>query len=335
MRINSRIPQRNALEFPTRKSAWYMRENVPIQQDWHSKLYCSMLVSDLSLGLIPRSSSHSSVGYSVAWRPASQLVESMISDGLTREPDLSTDLLRAVGSFVSEVAQVLAYAGEATYEIVYGNAPGKSESPSAFKLFLIPTGPLKIDRNHFVQILPPNVVKERGLSKGQITIKAADIVHFKMPVALGGPEGHRKLIRNLAELSDLVLLPKFAMDEMQPETINKSFDFTTDRELHELTLASITKDIGWTARDLFAKRATNFYITHRHLMFQRTKALLRESILLTLDDLIKRIASRLGVSGNLVISGLVTSSTISTIMDGMLKNKIASAEAIQKSGIVP
>jgi hypothetical protein len=82
----------------------------------------------------------------------------------------------------------------------------------------------------------------------------------------------------------------------------KDFSFTDFRKLQHLAVACESAQWGWSARDTWRDETLEFFLIYRHLRFALAMAILRESILSSMNDLLRQ----LGFPSSFVLKGLPT-----------------------------
>ena len=102
------------------------------------------------------------------------------------------------------------------------------------------------------------------------------------------------------------LMPDFALKDFPHSAQNYHYDSSNQVHSQKLALAEAGKAIGWNARGLFQEDVLEFYSLKRHLLFERFKIELRNSILTTLNHGLKLAGKEMGFSAEIIIEGLPT-----------------------------
>jgi hypothetical protein len=108
------------------------------------------------------------------------------------------------------------------------------------------------------------------------------------------------------------------------------FDFSNFRRTEATALASIAADSGWSGRSDFDRRASEFYIVHRYLRFERALVHLRSLAVDTLNGVLRRIGPVIGMECQVRIQGLPTSDDVQTAFDDLKAGRISATELIKR-----
>lgn len=195
---------------------------------------------------------------------------------------------------------MLSYVGHAYYEIIYV-CDNSQPKPVSFFLEDIPPSSIYKLINNYVQIVPKDAT-EYSKSKRLIKIPARNIIAISMPKELGGARKFAKLLKQMNLLSKLP--PDFSLEEMAFSTKKIGFDFLEWQNRIEITKAKTTRIYGWNARSLWNEKCLEFYIFHRHLVFQRSQAILRKCTLDAMNEILKRAGWEMGFNAKLIMNGL-------------------------------
>jgi hypothetical protein len=120
-------------------------------------------------------------------------------------------------------------------------------------------------------------------------------------------------------------LPPFASEAMKKQQDMEGFDFRDFHKQQMVTVASETVEWGWPARGAWIDHTLEFFRIYRDIRFALSMAILRESIL----DSINRLLERVGPPFHLVLNGLPTANEIESYLIGMQNGEMTFDEALQ------
>jgi hypothetical protein len=270
--------------------------------------YEHMFIEDIQLTIIPDGSSLSSErNVTIELAPDLPLEKSIIMDAFSTD-GRHIHLSSTISRFIEEAAFHLAYKGVARYEIVKeplsqrkeaGDESGKigqgEQARVRFKVLYIPGSAVRLG-TRYLQILPRTERAQRG--KTFVVIPAANVWSLRIPPELGSPRKLRRLLRTLASSS--TPLPKFVLAAMSGLSDMKEFSFTDFAKLKDLAMACESAQWGWPARDAWSDETLEYFRVYRHLRFTLSMAILRGSILSSMNDLLRQ----LGFSTSFILKGL-------------------------------
>ena len=118
--------------------------------------------------------------------------------------------------------------------------------------------------------------------------------------------------------------PEFVKFDSKDNSSRKDFNFGDFRKSADLRIAIETVLWGWPARHLFEKRMLEYYLVYRHLCFARSMAILREHILLSINDLLGRV----NFPSHLILKGLPTSDEFDKAIHELELGKISFRDAL-------
>jgi hypothetical protein len=261
-----------------------------------------LFIRDLPLGIMPMGHRIDKRSWSVSLDPATPDMTDWIATLLDVSRFSRHGLARAVKAFIEEIARELAYNGETYYEIVTQD----SGSPPPTHLLSLPFGPIRTRRGSFLQEVPDSD-REPG-EPAEIESPAAKMVRLTLPEALGTPEEHRALLRELVKLS--TSMPKFALES--PELGRDSgYDFAAHHRAQEVAIERAMAKWGTVPSVRRLKGTTEYFFIVRTLQFARSQALIREHIIHELNLLLRR----LGVERTISVSGLPAAEAITATME--------------------
>jgi hypothetical protein len=209
------------------------------------------------------------------------------------------NLTNSIYEFFNQCVRVVMTYGYAGYEIIYfSTQDGKIDS---FWLSLIPPSAFIIKKDKFQQYVPLEIVNERDLEGQYIDLPKNDVLLFEIPEYI--KSDYEQMMESLAFLGKEVF-PDFALENIFKPTIPFSqSDYLLSKEI---ALAKATRVIGWNARNYSNEYKFEHYVWQRQLRFHKFLCILRETILKTLNEGLKRIGNNLDFEAKLVIEGLPT-----------------------------
>lgn len=269
-----------------------------------------MFIQDIQFKVLPGGRSMSSEqDVTIELMPDLLLKKTIIMDAFSTS-DRHISLSNTISRFIEEAASHLGYKGTAYYEIVKDHLSidegeedasepigQKGQVSIKFKVLYIPGRVVRFGA-YYLQIIPRAERARRG--KAFVLIPAANVWLLRIPLELGGPRKLRRLLSTLARSS--APLPKFVHEAMSGLSEIKDFSFTDYRKLQHLAVACESAKWGWPARDTWRDETLEYFLIYRHLHFALAMAILRESILSSMNDLLRQ----LGFSSSFVLKGLPT-----------------------------
>ncbi len=292
-----------------------------------------MFIEDVKHKVIPGGRSMSSErDVTIELMPDLPLGKSIIMDAFSKE-DRHINLSNTISKFIEEAAFHLAYKGIVRYEIVKEPLSQSKEADDEsepieqgeqadvkFKVLYIPGRVVRLG-THYLQILPRAERAQRG--KAFIVIPAANVWSLRIPSELGGSRKLRRLLRILARSS--TPLPKFVLAAMSSLSEMKDFSFTDFAKLKHLAVACESVQWGWPVRDTWRDETLEYFRVYRHLRFTLAMAILRESILSSMNDLLKQ----LGFSTPFILKGLPTTADVRNCIAKLAKGEATFEDAMK------
>ena len=313
-------------ELNSRKSIHYFTSEHGKERDLLTSFYGHMLSEDIHLGIMPIGGRTKNKLFKVMLKPQNAEIEDLIKNSLPTHYGDPYDLKEAICDFIDEAAGLLAYYGVAYYEIVYYTA---SEKPTRFELQHISSDNIKDMFSFYWQYVPRVALKYMEEGKRFIWLPRKRIVKIKFPNIIGGSNMQRKLIYNLAWLSECSVTPKFARDDMKKQKQQKDYDFMVYHKNENIFLAKITQHLGWPARSLINDCASEIYELYRHLKFEKTKAIIRQAILDSLNKTLVNIGKEIGFNALIEISGIPSASDFDTYINKLLSGDMPFAKVAE------
>lgn len=268
--------------------------------EYYRRSECHMLIEDVGAGIMPVVLNRDEKRYQILLEPPNDQFEPVITEAIGRE-SYSRDFDEAVCEFVRQCAGTLLCFGEACYEIVY-LAVSRGDAISAFDLFYIPQGQLRISSKDWRQIIPRKWARERDVPQ-VIRIPDDFMARFRLPASIRWP-----LLPTMECLSSISEhpLPMFTAEDATDPFRESLFNINEWSAQRASAIASATKCVGWPGRGTFRDHTTDYYAIRRQLMFERFKIKLRDQILSDLNDVLRRVARTLRLTGEIRTEGLPT-----------------------------
>lgn len=298
-------------------------------------LYAHMFQEDLHLGVMPIGGRSSKSNFCVRIEPASKEVEKIVASGLLSHWGRAYNMTEATCGFVDEAVHVIGAFGKAYYEIIF--TYNQDDKPDGFFFSRIQNECIHDTRGWYWQYVPEHAYRrsatpwkkdaENGNKRGKfVWLRGRDMLVLAAPRELGGA---RKLMRIVGEMEgmDRASMPEFVLKDMKEQKNQSCYDFEVHREGIECHLARITKNIGWPIRTMINQRCTEFYLMHRMLMFERSKAILREYVIAQINHALARIGEKLGFEARVCVDGLHTVSDWTDAIRRLQKGTFQFAEA--------
>lgn len=261
-----------------------------------SELYPYMLMEDVRLRVMPLGARFTEREISVDLEPASGSFENILSQAF--HPDGPGSLTYSTCHFLSECSQIVMAFGRAVYEIVY--LRDSTGTVARIEFEFVPPTSIEIGDDWAVQHIPAEIAAHREIS-AEIRIPRADVILFEPPFPT---KKLKRMVDALAQVSRLDL-PEFVGQELRGET-KVGWSASEDVHFKTLAVAEVCREIGWDARGMFREEFLEYYEIIRRLRFETFLALLRRSLLGSLNSALVSIGTVLGETGKLVVTGLPT-----------------------------
>ena len=221
-----------------------------------------------------------------------------------------------VWNIVDILSHYLASFGDAYLEIIYDSDKSGLKGK---KLEFLPRGKIVKLFSRYIQLAPARDW-ERNKKKFYV-IPSSRIWHVKLPRKLGTPQQHRKMLKQLSLLSEL--MPKFALKTSDRGNSEK-YDFTAHRKARDIAIESATSRWGSISSLGRIEGTTEYYQIVNGLQIAYSKALLREHIINEVNSLL----ARLGIRNSLKVTGLKTSVEINDTIQKLERGEIGLTDAI-------
>ena len=313
----------------TRKSVRYFITDRSSNRDLNISLYAHMFIEDMHLSVMPIGGRSENINFAVNIDPPSKEVEDLIRLGLCTHHGESWNLTKAVCKFIDEAIHMLAYYGKTYYEIIYFYTDESKNNIKSFMIERILNNNIRDTFGFYWQFIPKNILEpEEEVLKRFIWLPKKDLLVLSIPKAIGGVKKYKRLLTELQWLSKCTI-PEFVMEDMSIQQEIKGYDFSIYRENQEIFLAKITKHLGWTARGTFSERSFEFYQIYRYLIFERTKAILREYVLNNLNKSLKIIGNKMEFKARIKLEGIPSHEDYDSYIKQLLNGSLQFSEAVK------
>ncbi|HUU89225.1 MAG TPA: hypothetical protein VMX17_15935 [Candidatus Glassbacteria bacterium] len=313
----------------SRKSIWYPMHYVKSEKLSDFSGYTYMLMEDLRLGIMPIAGRTKDSNFAVKINPPSNDIEELVRIGLkvpSREP---RDIAEAVCNFVEETAHIIAYYGKAYYEIVFFYTNEKKSKINGFVFENISNYSMSETMGSYRQFIPKRVIEERFSDlKGHIYFDKDELFIICFPKELGGAKKIKKVISDLQWMGKYSI-PGFALKNMATQQQTEGFDFKTYRENQDVFLAKITRDLGWTARGLISEKSLEFYQIYRYLKFQKTKSILRNYIIRSINNALEFVGKKMNFKAQIELEDLLSVQDYDRNIEKLVEGSLGFLEAIK------
>lgn len=228
--------------------------------------------------------------YPVKIEPVSLQKEKIIASGISRSNQ--TLLADALYDFVGATSHSLFMHGIALFEVVYEKNTIGDITKFHFE-YLDEKYLFRFFENYY-QIIPWWIAKENNVRVQIVKIPAEKIFCIDFPKKLGGKRKLQRTLKRLWEISREGV-PSFQMDAMRQNN-NIGFNFEDYKKGRYLEIASLTSRFGWNQGKASTNYITEYYWFLRYLRQVKAQTLVREDVILRLNDFLNSSVLNLGVS---------------------------------------
>ncbi|GAB1360685.1 hypothetical protein MASR1M31_25080 [Porphyromonadaceae bacterium] len=313
--LQSEVGIRNRVSIPYLPSTSYQSSSDA------PDLYTHILWDDVNTMIIPYSiSSRDKTDYSVRLSPDSDVLQRIVMHTfLGAAQGQHYDFEDVVTDFIRDTASRLFYKGQIYFEIL--DSLDQVDGLAIKVLDRIRGKTVAIGMN-VIQIIPAQ--DRRKLGRNFVWIPRTKVWRLKFPGSLGGNRQLKRVQSACKKASEHVPKDLRNKDEWPQDTdiplrVNQ-FDLS---RIDVLSMA--TQSWGWNARGLWKEKMLEYYYILRELRFARTLAILREYILLEMNNYLKNH----DVSTAIEISGLLSSSSLEERMELFRIGKLSFKEIIE------
>ncbi|MBM7624271.1 hypothetical protein [Sporohalobacter salinus] len=276
-----------------------------------SNLNLNMFVEDLYGGVIPIQA-NSIDSFSAKIIGSNEEKVKIMLNSFNRHTEHNNSQL--ICDVVQQIAQKLAWNGEAAYEIMSYRKEDKINyylhNFTTRRLFQIP--------KYYIQAIPISDYDKWGKF---LNILPSDIVwYISMPSQFGGVKEYKKYLKKLKKFKELN--PQFLKDNLYKK--GSYFNINKYKEEFKIYVEKLFKKIGWNKRDWSSEYKTEFYVVLREVRFSWYQTILREYIIDSLNELIEN----LNLDCEISVSGLPTSSDILKTKKDLIKGEMKLTEVV-------
>jgi hypothetical protein len=221
---------------------------------------------------------------------------------------------RVVSEFIEECIPSVLLFGEDSYELAY-ELEANAEGQRQFYFLRIP--PMSLDHSGDgmpVQRVPERIARVLG-SPTRVVLPRSHLMIIQ------APDGVRDQLTNVFERLHFLgdsLFPDFILEDLQDGTRKVPFDSDLYSKTKMLALAEATREVGWTGRGIFGpagQHTLENYGWRRELVFARFNTELRERIVGTINDALKRAGVVSGINAKVQLSGFPTLAELDAAID--------------------
>lgn len=210
---------------------------------------------------------------------------------------------------INNITRYLCYEGFIRYEIL-NLIPGNKD----YQLFYFPNKYVYKFFDYYIQHIPKNKSFDNIHRIAYLNEK--EVFELKIPIELGGIKAFQKIKKILNKYD--IIGPEFFTNEPNLLLNTHSFDFS--KYIYHLEILShrITANYGWYKRDTSDKLKTEFYLFYLILKNKWVQAILREYVILKLNDLF----AKLKIDARIEITGIPTSDDLLKMREEFVEGKI-------------
>ncbi|MCY1215539.1 hypothetical protein D9M68_109260 [compost metagenome] len=279
------------------------------------RLYAQMFIEDVSRQVVPirvRSSGREHIrvwfeGDEAACDSARVLLKNLMGRYGGNDAE---DICDAFESIVRS----LSWSGRAAYEILRTDG-------GELQLVEATTHNLFRFAFWYVQMVPMRDWASGGAKFNVLSVR--DMWIIRMPSALGGERGYRRILRRLSWFDGIS--PRYWRRRMEAGTVLNDYNVHEYSRNVEVYKAILTKEWGWDRRDWSGNWVAEYYSFHKKLQSARAKAVLRDHVTAELNSLL----NALGIRCNIKMEGLPTLSGINDLQSQLEGGTLSFAEAFE------
>ena len=205
-------------------------------------------------------------------------------------------LANSACEFISRCSASLLEQGEAVYEIVFLKDPKSGEKKNLLFKHIDGRTLFEGREGRYQYRSPEDASRKRR--KGAIFLPTARLIIFRLP------HKYRGLMRKRKVISELGGMDVFRVAAEQQKTRGSVYNFKEHSLSEQLALASSTRETGWKMGAGFDGNFLEYYEIWRLLIYNRFVIELRDEIIRTLDQAIRRVSLDFGPETGLVVEGL-------------------------------
>ncbi len=285
-----------------------------------------MFIDDVRLWIMPIRVGRDEHPFSARLEPAAPEWEKALMDALDHK-EYPRSLAEVVCDFLQDLAVRLAYDGRALYEIIQGPASANRQIP--FYLAPFSSEGVRRTRRHYIQ--EGNVLSTQNAQYEHVKVQipVEDVWELRLPESVGSSRVQRDMLEVISQLSPYP--PDWVQKEWAANESKTGYEFAHHRTETEVLLARATKGWYWDARMTWKDSVLEYYEVYRMLMFRSALAKIREHMVRSMNQLLRR----LGCASSLVIRGVPTSEELAHIFRELEAGRLSYAAVLQQSATSP
>ena len=235
------------------------------------------------------------------------------------------DLSEALNDFIREVTQSLFYYGSAAFEVYCK----RDESGNIIRLdfYHVYAPSIKKIFGNYWQLISWGVAKQFRIKVGMHRISSERMLYIDFPTALGGRRSLKKIVRELAFIGH-ELLPEFHLKAMRYQD-DTGFSFNEFIWDSYLAKGKMTRKFGWNQRKVPDDDMLEYYTIHRHLVFKKSQAILREHILNEINGVLRNKYVNSG--SRIVVDGLLKPEELDKELQALCKGDLEFNKIIERT----
>lgn len=259
------------------------------------ELYTTFFVEDIASSVWPYAYRTSRRNVSIELESKNESAEEIVSAALGGN---ARGLESSIQEFLSAAAGQITEFDFAVAEIVFTRETDTNQLESVECVWI---NPVQIRRRwgKMYQQVPIEVASQRGV-KTLIHLPDEKIIHFVAPPNLR--KAMSKARESLSRISGS-RINGYALTALQT---NLPFNWQVHERTMMLALAEAGRPVGFGSRGMFNKHVATPYWIRLRLLHEKFLIELRQSLLNTLNDALKRIGNRMGFDCELKVDGLPT-----------------------------
>jgi len=247
-----------------------------------------------------------------------------------------SSLTEALSEFIEDAATYLALYGVVHFEIVTrseaaerGRSDDRDSSEAIaeavvgskqFRVYRIPGRIVRIPGYH-LQVVPRTEWSRVG--RRVAPVPRSRVWTLRIPSELGGRRRHLRFLRTLVRASSLP--PGTTSSTAQGSLGPRGFDMCLFHETKLLAIAAASMPWGWDARNTWQEHTLEYFWYYRRLRFALSMAILREYIIESINQLLRRV----GMPAHLILQGLPSVSEIRRLVSDLEENRIGFGDALK------
>lgn len=199
------------------------------------------------------------------------------------------------------------------------------EGKTFYRLETINGDDVLVKKDTIIQIIPIKVVEEQRCNH-QYTIPKNKCYIMRYPKTLGG--GH-KYIRSLSEFKKIGGLSPLVSNLNDSFVGIPGYNWKEHNKMFQLEMWRKSKFVNWHHRQYSGEDYSSFYTVYRRLLFQKTRFILRDSIIEQLKVIFNLCSKVIGSESQLTIEGFSPISNLDQIILKWTNGDIGAKEIVE------